>query len=136
MRLQTAWEWNKELYDNAITILDPDGWRRNDGITMETPITQEDFQERLSHCTCMGFIDNPKFQAANEKQIEAAKKRSEKRNADLKKVREELVDLPQEKKDELLEKAIEVKEKPRRQKKSTRVLKPQKKMVDKPEETE
>ena len=95
-RLQTAWEWNKELYDDSITIMDPDGWRRNEGVTMDVPITQEDFQERLSHCTCVGFIDNPKFQAANEKQTDAAKKRRVPKNKRVLKPQKKMVDNPDE----------------------------------------
>lgn len=56
-KLRSAHDWLK-LYDYyGYTILDPDGWRRNDGVTMDTPITRADFRERLAECTIT--FDNP-----------------------------------------------------------------------------
>lgn len=49
--LRTGAEWAKRY---GITIMDPDGWRRNDGVTMETPITLLDFANRVWECTIMG----------------------------------------------------------------------------------
>lgn len=45
-------EWLKECPD-VLHILDPDGWRQNDGVDMETPIKWSDFQNRLSCSTIM-----------------------------------------------------------------------------------
>ena len=44
-------EWMIELYSADDLILDPDGWRWNDSITLETPISISDFHNRFSHCT-------------------------------------------------------------------------------------
>lgn len=53
--LKTAHEWvalqNKKDTTEVITITDPDGWRRDDGVTIDTPITLEDFQDRLAFST-------------------------------------------------------------------------------------
>jgi hypothetical protein len=50
---QSAWDWLKELgYDNY-TILDPDGWRYDDGVSLDTPITKSDFNRRFSESTVM-----------------------------------------------------------------------------------
>jgi len=46
-----AWEWLKEV--PHISILDHDGWRHDDGVTLENKITREDFNYRLSQCTVM-----------------------------------------------------------------------------------
>lgn len=43
-------EWLKECPE-VIRIIDPDGWRMNDGVDMETPITWSDFQYRLNIST-------------------------------------------------------------------------------------
>lgn len=56
MTLRSAHEWltlkNKEAGENkATSIYDPDGWRHNDGITMDTAITLEEFDTRLKECT-------------------------------------------------------------------------------------
>jgi hypothetical protein len=45
---KTAYEW---LKITGREIIDPDGWRRNDGVTMDTPITWSDFQGRLCEST-------------------------------------------------------------------------------------
>jgi hypothetical protein len=55
----TGIEWlrrhNEANPDQPVEIIDPDGWRRNDGVYFETPITKEDFEERLCHCTVSGL---------------------------------------------------------------------------------
>ena len=60
---KTAYEWLKELYpDKSLEILDPDGWRKDDGVTLETKITKEDFHYRLSLSTvsCIRELFNEK----------------------------------------------------------------------------
>lgn len=42
---KTAHEWLKEEKD--IQILDPEGWKKDDGVTLDTPIKWSDFQQRL-----------------------------------------------------------------------------------------
>ena len=49
--LRTGTEWARHY---GIIIMDPDGWRRNDDVTMETPITLLDFANRVWECTIMG----------------------------------------------------------------------------------
>jgi hypothetical protein len=56
--LKTAQEWLDEMNaqnpnGRVTTIVDADGWRHDDGVWMDTPITLEDFQERLGQCTVM-----------------------------------------------------------------------------------
>lgn len=53
---KSAYEWLKdpEVQDRpgmAMSICDPDGWRHDDGVTMETAITFDDFIERLAQST-------------------------------------------------------------------------------------
>lgn len=55
---KTAHEWLEEM-DDAPTILDPDGWREKDGVTMDTRITRADFNRRLNMCTVMCKIPTP-----------------------------------------------------------------------------
>lgn len=50
---QSAWKWLEELYYGKYTILDPDGWRYNDGITMDTPISKSEFHRRFNESTVM-----------------------------------------------------------------------------------
>ena len=50
---QSAWNWLKELEYDEYTILDPDGWRQNDGVNMDTPITRSDFFKRFNASTVM-----------------------------------------------------------------------------------
>jgi hypothetical protein len=50
-------EW-LEKYSKDVIILDPDGWRQNDGVDMETPIKWADFQHRLSMSTIQFFQKN------------------------------------------------------------------------------
>lgn len=50
--------WERVL---GITVLDSDGWK---DIKWETPITQEDFLDRVRQCTCEygpGYFDKPKL---------------------------------------------------------------------------
>jgi len=57
---QSAWNWLKELNYDEYTILDPDGWRYNDGVDLNTPITKSDFFKRFNESTVM-------FKSINEK---------------------------------------------------------------------
>jgi hypothetical protein len=50
---KSAHEW---LKDETVTMMDPDGWRYDDGVTMDTPISYSEFQKRLVHCTVSGLI--------------------------------------------------------------------------------
>jgi len=50
---KSAYEW---LKGETVTVLDADGWRDNDGVTMDTPISYKEFQKRLVRCTVMGLI--------------------------------------------------------------------------------
>jgi hypothetical protein len=54
---KTAYEWLEELPDT--TLLDPDGWRENDGVELTTRITRDDFNRRLSVSTVMCKIPTP-----------------------------------------------------------------------------
>ena len=47
---KSALEWAKE---DDVTILDPDGFRYDDGVTVHTPISYAEFSKRISECTCM-----------------------------------------------------------------------------------
>jgi hypothetical protein len=47
---RSARRWFKELYPNG-RILDDDGFRDNDGVTLDTPITQAEFNKRIQHST-------------------------------------------------------------------------------------
>lgn len=55
---KTAEEWRKQFHPQ-IKILDPDGWRHNDSITLDTPISYKDFLNRLQESTCLGYICDP-----------------------------------------------------------------------------
>jgi hypothetical protein len=49
---KTAEEWLKHPdFAHVYFIIDPDGWRENDGVTLETPISRKDFERRLSVST-------------------------------------------------------------------------------------
>lgn len=52
---KSAHEW---LKDETLTVIDPDGWRWDDGVTMDTPISYKEFQKRLVQCTVLGRIPN------------------------------------------------------------------------------
>ena len=44
----------------GVTILDPDGWRHNDGRNWDDAITEDEFENRLMQCTCIfapGFFE-------------------------------------------------------------------------------
>ncbi len=43
-----ATEWLKE---DSIQMIDPDGWREDDGVTLDTPIKYSEFQRRLNLST-------------------------------------------------------------------------------------
>lgn len=49
---KTAEEWLQMPEFAGIIILDDDGWRRDDGITINDKISYKDFDERLSVSTC------------------------------------------------------------------------------------
>jgi hypothetical protein len=51
---KTAHEWLETMPD--IRLLDPDGWRWNDGVTLDTPIKWSDFNNRLNHSTICGSV--------------------------------------------------------------------------------
>ena len=54
---KTAAEWLKHPDFQYITCIhDPDGWRENDGVTLDTPITRKDFENRLSVSTIMASV--------------------------------------------------------------------------------
>jgi len=53
---KSATEWLNDpvIQDQPAKIVgiqDPDGWRRDDGVTLDTPITLLDFKERLGQST-------------------------------------------------------------------------------------
>jgi hypothetical protein len=41
-----------------VQMMDPDGWRQNDGVDMDTPIKWSDFQKRLNISTILCKIPN------------------------------------------------------------------------------
>ncbi len=43
-----ATEW---LEEENIQMIDPDGWREDDGVTLDTPIKYSEFQRRLNLST-------------------------------------------------------------------------------------
>lgn len=50
---KTAHEWLEKLYPDT-KIYDPDGWRYDDGVTMDTKISMDDFHKRLNVSTLIG----------------------------------------------------------------------------------
>ena len=50
---KSANEWVKST---PYIIMDPDGWRQDDGVTLDTPITWKEFQTRLNMSTVIGNI--------------------------------------------------------------------------------
>lgn len=54
-QLRTGRDWAKE---NDITVLDPDGWRRPDGRTLDDPISEVDFANRVMISTVQ--VDDPR----------------------------------------------------------------------------
>lgn len=55
-------EWLKIIHGDSIRMLDPDGFRENDGVTWETPMTKKEFEKRFVHCT-LCFIQNTVMKA-------------------------------------------------------------------------
>lgn len=53
---KTAQEWIDFVpeYKNMV-IYDPDGWRYDDGVTLETKISYSDFVRRFSESTVLGW---------------------------------------------------------------------------------
>jgi len=52
---KTANQWI--VHNNLnIKILDADGWNQGDGVTLDTPISESDFNNRLSHSTTLSAI--------------------------------------------------------------------------------
>ena len=56
---QSAYDWLKELRYDEYTILDPDGWRYDDKVTLDTPITRSDFFRRFNESTVMFKAKSP-----------------------------------------------------------------------------
>jgi len=48
---KTAAEWIKELGYHRNCIIDDDGWRGNDNVSLNTPITRSDFFNRFNRST-------------------------------------------------------------------------------------
>jgi hypothetical protein len=48
---KTAHEWMLHPDFKSYVILDPDGWRYNDGVTMDDKITYKDFYNRFTQST-------------------------------------------------------------------------------------
>lgn len=57
---KSAYEWLKTDEFLGIVILDPDGWRRSDGVSMQDRISYNDFCSRLNESTVSGLIHNAK----------------------------------------------------------------------------
>lgn len=57
--MKTGRQWALDL---GVRILDPDGWRRADGVTLDDPIRRLDFELRLMESTVqmpsLGFGDD------------------------------------------------------------------------------
>ena len=53
---KSAQEWIEFLpeYRNY-RILDPDGWRWDDGVNLETKVSYSEFIKRFNHCTVMFY---------------------------------------------------------------------------------
>lgn len=49
---RTFWAWQAI---HKVLVLDPDGWRRNDGVDFDTPIDLEDYKLRVSMSTVNGL---------------------------------------------------------------------------------
>lgn len=50
----------------GVTIMDPDGWRRNDDVTVNTPITAQDFAIRYAQSTVEHGRRGPRSEELNE----------------------------------------------------------------------
>jgi hypothetical protein len=57
---KSAHKWAEE---SGIKILDPDGFRWDDGVNMDSLISYSEFQKRLNHCT---IIFGPFIQKADQ----------------------------------------------------------------------
>jgi hypothetical protein len=57
---KTTQEW-VEFEDNQVVIYDPDGWRYDDGVTLDTPISYKEFCKRLNESTVIGHIKDEKI---------------------------------------------------------------------------
>lgn len=53
---KSAHEWLETTMPNTI-LMDPDGWRYDDGVTLDTPITYSEFNKRINVSTCIGTIN-------------------------------------------------------------------------------
>jgi len=53
---KSAHEWLEELYAGKVKILDADGWRYNDGVTLDSPINKKEFMRRFNECTVSGLV--------------------------------------------------------------------------------
>jgi hypothetical protein len=56
---KTGLEWAKI---NNVRIIDPDGWRENDGVDLDTPITKSDYNKRISLSTVMMNITQKMYE--------------------------------------------------------------------------
>lgn len=54
---KTAQGW-LDYFNCSIKIIDPDGWRQQDGITLDTPIKFNDFLYRLQLSTCYNNFED------------------------------------------------------------------------------
>lgn len=50
---RTPSEW-EEI--DKIKILDPDGWRKEDAPSWDTPISYSEWRQRMSVSTCSGYM--------------------------------------------------------------------------------
>lgn len=51
--LRTPDEWLLTENWKGITVLDPDGWdRKNFSVSWSTPITEQEFSDRIAQSTC------------------------------------------------------------------------------------
>ena len=61
---KTAAEWLEFLPEyKGWTIIDPDGWRYDDGVTLETKISYSEFKRRLNKSTILSPVFQPKKNA-------------------------------------------------------------------------
>lgn len=57
---KTAHEWLQTDEFLGMTIIDPDGWRHPDGVSLEDRISYKDFCSRLNQSTVSGLIHRAK----------------------------------------------------------------------------
>jgi hypothetical protein len=55
--LKKPQEWLDIIHGDSLKMLDPDGFRDNDGVTWETPMTKKEFEKRFQHCTIIGMLN-------------------------------------------------------------------------------